>query len=52
MSAVEIHHELCMIYGQNLTSKATGSQWYRMFKHGQADVDNKERSGQLAICSE
>jgi hypothetical protein len=34
MSAAEIHHELCDVYGQNLMSEGTVKQWYRMFKDG------------------
>jgi hypothetical protein len=32
MSAAEIHHELCALYGQNVTSEGTVRQWLRMFK--------------------
>jgi hypothetical protein len=27
MSAMEIHRELCMVYGQNVVSKGTVRQW-------------------------
>jgi hypothetical protein len=37
MSAVEIHCELCAVYGQNVMNKGTVRQWYRMFKDGQAN---------------
>jgi hypothetical protein len=33
MSAVEIHHKLLRIYGQNVMSEGTVRQWCRMFKH-------------------
>jgi hypothetical protein len=36
MSAVEIHHELCAVYGQNVMSEGTLRQWHRMFKDGRA----------------
>jgi hypothetical protein len=34
MSAVEIHHELCAVYGQNVMTEGTVRQWCRMFKDG------------------
>jgi hypothetical protein len=42
MSAVEIHHELCAIYGQSVMSEGTVRQWCRMFKDGQTNVRNEE----------
>jgi hypothetical protein len=51
MSAMEIHHELCAIYGQNVRNEGTVRQWCRMFKVGQTNVHDEQRSGQT-ICSE
>jgi hypothetical protein len=34
MSGVEIHDELCMVYGQNVMNEGTVRQWCRMFKDG------------------
>jgi hypothetical protein len=34
MNAVEIHHEFCVVYGQNVMSEGTVRQWRRMFKDG------------------
>jgi hypothetical protein len=31
MSAVELHRELCVIYGQNVMNEGTLRQWGRMF---------------------
>jgi hypothetical protein len=36
-SAVEIHHELCPVYGKNVMSEGNVRQWCRMFKDGQAN---------------
>jgi hypothetical protein len=36
MSAVEIHHKLCMVYG-HVMSEGTVTQWCRMFKDGWAN---------------
>jgi transposase len=52
MSAAEIHRELCAVYGQNVTSEGTVRQWYRMYKNGQTNVHDEERSGRPTICSE
>jgi hypothetical protein len=35
MSAVEIRHELCAIYSQNVMSEGIIRPWCRMFKDGQ-----------------
>jgi hypothetical protein len=34
-SAVEIHHELWVVYVQNVLSEGTVRQWYRMCNDGQ-----------------
>jgi hypothetical protein len=31
INAAEIHHELCMVFGQNVMSKETLRQWCSMF---------------------
>jgi hypothetical protein len=50
--AVEIYCELCAVYGQNVMSERTVRQWCIMFKDGRTNVQNEERSGRPAICSE
>jgi hypothetical protein len=42
MSAAEIHHELCVVYGQNVMSEGTVRQWCRMFKDEQTNVNDEE----------
>jgi hypothetical protein len=42
LRAVEIHHELCMVYGQNGISEETVRQWCTKFKDGQTNVHNEE----------
>jgi hypothetical protein len=42
MSAAEIHHELCVFYGQNVMSEGTVRQWCRMFKDGQTALHGEE----------
>jgi hypothetical protein len=51
VSAVEMHHELCMVYNQNVTSDGTVRQWRRMFKDGQTNVHDEKQSGQPSAAS-
>jgi hypothetical protein len=37
MSSAEMHHELCVVYGQNVMSEGTVREWCRMFKDGWAN---------------
>jgi hypothetical protein len=39
-------------YGQNVMSERTVRQWCRMFKDGQTDVHNEERSGWPSVVSD
>jgi hypothetical protein len=34
MSAAAVHHELCMVYGQNVMNEGNVRQWHSMFKDG------------------
>jgi hypothetical protein len=43
LSAAEIHHELCTVYGQNVMSEGTVRQWCRVFRDGQTNVHNEEQ---------
>jgi hypothetical protein len=53
LSAAEIHRVLhAAVYSQNVMSEGTVRQWCRMFKDGQTDVHDEERSGWLAISSD
>jgi hypothetical protein len=47
MDAAEIHHELCVVYGQNVMSEGTVRQWCRMFKDRRANVHDEEQSDYL-----
>jgi hypothetical protein len=49
MNAVEIHCELCAVYGQNVMNEGPVRLRCRMFKDGQTNVHKEEW---LAICSE
>jgi hypothetical protein len=52
MSAIEIHRELCAIYGQNIMSEGIVRQWCRMFKDGHTNVHDEERSGLASVVSD
>jgi hypothetical protein len=52
MSAAEILHELWVVYSQNIMSEGTVGQLCRMFKDGQTNIHDEERSGCPAISSE
>jgi hypothetical protein len=47
LSTTEIHHELCVVYNQNIMSEGTSRQWCRMCKDGKTDVHDDELSGRL-----
>jgi hypothetical protein len=53
MSAAEIHHELCVVYGQNIMSEETVRQWRGIFKDRQVNkCSYGERSGQPSAVSD
>jgi hypothetical protein len=52
MSAVEIHLELCTVYGQNVMSERTVRQWCRTFRDGQTNIHNEEWSGLPSVVSD
>jgi hypothetical protein len=53
MSAVEIHHELCMaVYSWNVMSEGIVRQKGRMFKYGWTDVQDDEQSGWPSVGSD
>jgi hypothetical protein len=52
MNAVEIYHELCMVNGQNVKSEGTVGQWCKMFRDGQKNVHNEERSDQPSVVND
>jgi hypothetical protein len=49
MSAAEIHHKLCTVYGQNVMSERTVRQLCRMFKDGRINLHDEERSGWSSV---
>jgi hypothetical protein len=49
MSAAEIHHELCAVYGQNVICVGTVRQWCRMFKDEGTNIHNEDQSGRPSV---
>jgi hypothetical protein len=52
MSAAEIHHELCEVYGQNVMSEGPVRQQCRMSKNGRTNVHDEEQSGPPSSVSD
>ncbi|GJQ81923.1 hypothetical protein Trydic_g20391 [Trypoxylus dichotomus] len=44
-TAAEVHRELHKVYGDAALSKTTCSDWFRRFKDGDFDVDDRPREG-------
>jgi hypothetical protein len=51
-SAVKIHRELCVVYGQNVMSEGDVRQWCRMFRDGRTNVHNDQQSGWPSVVSD
>ena len=51
VKAVEIHHNICEVYGQNIMSDGKVWKWVRAFKDGRKNVHDEERSGQPSVIS-
>jgi hypothetical protein len=51
MGAAEVHHELCAVYGQNM-SEGTVRQWCRMFKDRWRNVHDEGQSDQPSVVSD
>jgi hypothetical protein len=52
MSAAEVHHELCVVYVQNVMSEETVRKLCTILKHGQTNVHEEEQSGRPPVVSE
>ena len=49
---VNIHRELCEIYGQNCMSVQQVRFWCREFANGRTDFHDEQRSGRLSLSDE
>ena len=51
LKAVEIHHKICEVYGQNIMSDGMVRKWVRVFKDGWKNVHDEERSRGPSVIS-
>jgi len=49
---IEIHRQLCKVYGNNVMSEGRVRQWCIMFKTGRTNVHDEERSGRPTIVTD
>ena len=49
---IEIHRQLCKVYGNDVMSEGGVRQWCIMFKNGRNNFHNEERSGRLTIVTD
>lgn len=52
LKAIDIHREICAIYGPNIMSDGMVRKWVRAFKGGRKNVHDEERSGRHSVISE
>lgn len=52
LKAIDIHREICAVYGQNIMSDGMVRKWIRAFKDGRTNVHDEERSGRPSVISE
>jgi len=48
----EIHHQICLVYGDNAMSDGTVRKWVRMFNEGRENVHDEARSGRPSLVSD
>lgn len=49
---IEIHQQLCKVYGNQVMSEGGVQQWCIMFKNGRTNVHDEERSGRPTIVTD
>lgn len=49
---IEIHHQLCWVYGPNVMSKQMVRRWCRQFSAGRQSVHDEKRSGRPSIITD
>lgn len=50
--AVDCYRNICSRFGKDVVSRETVENWYRRFKSGDMDLDDKPRSGRPSTVSE
>lgn len=52
MAPIEIHRQLCQVYGPDIMNKQMVRRWYRQFSEGRQNVHDVERSGQPSLVTD
>lgn len=52
LKAIEIHREICAVYGENIMSDGMVRKWVRAFKDGRTSVHDEERSGRPSLITD
>jgi len=48
----EIHHQICLVYGDNAMSDGMVRKWVCMFNDGRENVHDEARSGRPSLVSD
>jgi len=49
---IEIHHQICQVYGDNVMSDGMVRKWVRMFSEGRENMHDKARSGRPSLVND
>ncbi|KAJ4445116.1 hypothetical protein ANN_06915 [Periplaneta americana] len=52
IAPIEIHRQLCQVYGPNIMSKQMVRRWCRQFSEGRQSVHDEERSGLPSLIND
>ncbi|KAJ4430990.1 hypothetical protein ANN_19583 [Periplaneta americana] len=52
IAPIEIHRQLCQVYGPNIMSKQMVRRWCRQFSEGRQSVHDEEHSGRPSLISD
>ncbi|KAJ4426903.1 hypothetical protein ANN_26702 [Periplaneta americana] len=52
IAPIEIHRQLCQVYGPNIMSKQMVRRWCRQFCEGRQSVHDEERSGRPSLIND
>ena len=51
MLPIEIHHQICQVYGDNAMSDGMVRKWVRMLSEGRENVHGEARSGRPSLVN-
>jgi transposase len=49
---VDIHRQICEVYGENAMSDSMVRRWMRLFNEGRTNVHDEERTGRPSLISD